>query len=434
MACLCPYKLLEFRRLSDSQKRFPLATRILTSIQQFKSRGVLARFWEATLLSAGSTLRSSGRGVQTGSRETRRNSTLFSRSSERVITIRDIAKATGLSIATVSMVLNKAGRRIPAATQRRVEDAARKLGYSPNLQARSLRSKRTHSVGVLVFDITDPYCGLIVRGIENSLEASGYMSVISDLQNTPRRIRQCLQMLVGRRVDGIIAIANPVLFGADLSNAILPFQVPAVVIGSEPKNGCFGSVIVNNAQGTWAAFEHLYELGHREIAVIKGPKAMTDSAPRWAGIRDCARAKGIRIDRSLLVEIQGDNSSYEEGYALTERLLAGKKPFTSLLAFDDLTAFAAIGALSNAGHRIPEDCSVIGFDDIPGAAFYNPPLTTLRQHLEEQGGIGAEMMAKVLEGNVGGRHEALYKKIEPHLVVRKSTTRVSRSTKRPVRK
>jgi LacI family transcriptional regulator len=342
-----------------------------------------------------------------------------------LITIRDIAKATGLSTATVSMVLNKVGRRIPPATHRLVEDAARRLGYFPNLQARSLRSKRTHSVGVLVFDITDPYCGLIVRGIENSLEASGYMSVISDLQNTPRRLHKCLQMLVGRRVDGIIAIANPVLFGIDLSSAILQFQVPAVVIGSEPANGCYGSVIVNNAHGTWAAFKHLYELGHREIAVIKGPKAMSDSAPRWTGIRDCARAKGIRIDRSLVVEIQGDNSSYEEGYALTQRLLSGTKPFTALIAFDDLTAFAAIGALSNAGHRIPEDCSVIGFDDIPGAAFYNPPLTTLRQHLEEQGGIGAEMMGRLLKSDTDSPREVVHKKIEPELVVRKSTARIS---------
>lgn len=332
------------------------------------------------------------------------------------------------------MVLNKAGRRIPPATHRLVEDAARRLGYSPNLQARSLRSKRTHSIGVLVFDITDPYCGLIVRGIENSLEASGYMSVISDLQNSPRRLHNCLQMLVGRRVDGIIAIANPVLFGIDLSSALRQFQVSAVVIGSEPANGCYGSVIANNAHGTREAFNHLYELGHREIAVIKGPKAMSDSRPRWAGILDCARAKGIRIDRSLIVEIRGDNSTYEEGYALTERLLSGTKPFTALIAFDDLTAFAAIGALSNAGRRIPEDCSVIGFDDIPGAAFYNPPLTTLRQHLEEQGGIGAEMMRTLLNAEPGSEREVVHKKIEPHLVVRKSTARMSQHNKRAARR
>jgi DNA-binding LacI/PurR family transcriptional regulator len=338
-----------------------------------------------------------------------------------VITIRDIAKATGLSTATVSMVLNKAGRRIPPATQRLVEEAAHKLGYFPNLQARSLRSKRTHSIGVLVFDIIDPYCGLVIRGIENSLEGAGYMSVLADLQNTPGRLRRCLQMLMGRRVEGIIAIANPVHIGIDLSTMLLQFNVPAVVIGSEPATEHYASVVVDNIAGTWASVEHLYELGHRDIAVIKGPKSMSDSAPRWNGIRECARAKDVRIDRSLVVEIKGNNSSYEEGYKLTERLLAVGKRFSGLVAFDDLTAFAAIGALSNAGRRVPEDCSVIGFDDIPGAAFYNPPLTTVHSHLEKQGIIGAEMMRKLLSAETRQPLEKMHQKVEPELTIRKST-------------
>ncbi|MGB8479710.1 MAG: LacI family DNA-binding transcriptional regulator [Acidobacteriaceae bacterium] len=343
-----------------------------------------------------------------------------------MVTIRDIAKATGLSIATVSMVLNKVGRRIPPATQRLVEDTAHKLGYSPNLQARSLRSKRTNSVGVLVFDITDPYCSLVIRGIENSLGEAGYMSVLADLQNMPKRLHQCMQMLMERRVEGLIAIANPMHLGADLSTAIQQFRVPAVLIGSEPKGENYASVVVDNRAGMWAAFEHLYEFGHREIAVIKGPKAMRDSAPRWNGIRECARARGLRIDRSLIVEIRGHNSSYEQGYQLTEQLLKEKKRFSGLIAFDDLTAFAAIGALSNAGCRVPEDCSVIGFDDIPGAAFYNPPLTTVRQHLEMQGVIGAEMMRRLLSAENGKPLKKMHEKVEPHLVVRKSTTHAGR--------
>ena len=342
-----------------------------------------------------------------------------------VITIRDIAKATGLSTATVSMVLNKAGRRIPPVTQRLVQDTAHRLGYFPNLQARSLRSKRTHSIGVLVFDITDPYCGLVIRGIENSLEGAGYMSVLADLQNTPGRLHRCLQMLMGRRVEGVLAIANPVHLGTDLSTALLPFDVPAVVIGSHPANESYASVVVNNMAGTRAAVEHLYELGHRDLAVIKGPKAMSDSAPRWNGIRECARAKGMRIDRSLVVEIKGNNSSYEEGYELTERLLRQGKRFSGLIAFDDLTAFAAIGALSHAGRRVPEDCSVIGFDDIPGAAFYNPPLTTIRQHLEKQGVLGAEMIQRLLSADPGQPVSERHEKVEPHLVIRKSTSQVS---------
>ncbi len=343
-----------------------------------------------------------------------------------MVTIRDIAKETGLSIATVSMVLNKAARRIPPATQRLVEETATKLGYFPNLQARSLRSKRTHSVGVLIFDVTDPYCALILRGVENSLGDAGYMSVLADLQNTPERLRQCVQMLMERRVEGLIAIANPLQLGNELSAVIKQFDIPAVVIGSESANKLHSSVVVDNRAGMWAAVEHLYDLGHREIAVIKGPKVMSDSTPRWEGIRECAHAKGMSIDRSLVVEIQGRNSSYEQGYKLTEQLLRRKKRFSGLIAFDDLTAFAAIGALSSAGRRVPEDCSVVGFDDVPGAAFYNPPLTTVCQYMEKQGAIGAEMMRKLLASEAGSLRKKMHEKIKPHLVVRKSTALASR--------
>lgn len=336
-----------------------------------------------------------------------------------MVTIRDIAKATGLSIATVSMVLNKAGRRIPASTQKLVEQAARDLGYSPNLQARSLRSRRTHSIGVLVFDITDPYCTLIVRGIENTLYDSGYMPVLTDLQNNPRRLRQCAQMLMERRVEALIAIANPVHLGTDFSHAIQQFNVPAVVIGSETSDGLFASVVIDNRTGTADAMKHLVELGHRNVAVIKGPRAMVDSKPRFEGVRDCARKHRLTLDPALIVEIKGNNSSYEEGYRLTEELVRTGKPFTGLIAFDDLTAFAAIGALTSSGISVPTECSVIGFDDIPGAAYYNPPLTTVNQHLETQGTLGARVIQQLL--NVESPRSATRERVVPNLVVRKST-------------
>ncbi len=314
-------------------------------------------------------------------------------------------------------------------TQRLVQETALKLGYSPDLQARSLRSKRTHSIGVLVFDITDPYCSLVIRGIESSLETAGYMSVLADLQNTPKRLHRCLQMLMGRRVEGIIAIANPVRLGTGLSTALAQFKIPCVVIGSHPEGKRYSSVTVDNTAGTRAAVEHLYSLGHRHLAVIKGPKAMTDSAPRWTGIRECARKKGIPIDRSLVVEIRGSNSSYEEGYDLTQQLMQTGKHFSGLIAFDDLTAFAAIGALSSAGRRVPENCSVVGFDDIPGAAFYNPPLTTICQHLEEQGLLSAEIMQKQLSSHNAGSRTITQKTIEAHLIIRKSTARISQKAR-----
>ena len=338
-----------------------------------------------------------------------------------MVTIRDIAKATGLSIATVSLTLNNAGRRIPASTQERIMRTARRLGYFPNLQARSLRSNRTHSIGVLVFDITDPYCALIIRGIENSLYESGYMPIVSDLQNNPKRLRQCTQMLMERRVEGLIAIANPVHLGTDIGSLVQQFNVPTVAVGSRSKDDSYGSVVVDNQLGTRLLMEHLIALGHRDFAIITGPKAMTDSAPRWQGIKRCLRDKGLQIDAELIAEIRARNSSYEEAYLLTQELLSCNKPFTALVAFDDLTAFAAIGALSHAGKRIPEDCSVAGFDDIPGAAFYNPPLTTVHQKLEQQGVHAAGIVEAMLydkRRSLAPAHET----VTPTLVIRKSTT------------
>lgn len=179
--------------------------------------------------------------------------------------------------------------------------------------------------------------------------------------------------------------------------------------------------MVDNEAGSRAALEHLYRLGHRKVAFVKGPKAMTDSAPRWKGLVSFAKEVGLSIDANLIQEINGRNSSYEEGFQLTKILLETKRDFTALVAFDDLTAFSAIGALTDGGRKVPEDCSVVGFDDILGAAYYNPPLTTVRQHLEIQGSISAEMVKSLLSDpsgkSVGSRHRV----VAPMLIVRKST-------------
>ncbi|MGZ4816897.1 MAG: LacI family DNA-binding transcriptional regulator, partial [Terriglobales bacterium] len=196
--------------------------------------------------------------------------------------------------------------------------------------------------------------------------------------------------------------------------------VPAVVIGSEPSDALFASVVVDNRTGTAAATQHLLDLGHREIAVIKGPRAMVDSKPRFDGFRDVALKGGVKIRAELVVEIKGRNSSYEEGYQLTEQLLRTGRPFTALVAFDDLTAFAAIGALSSAGIKVPEGCSVIGFDDIPGAAYYNPPLTTVNQHLEIQGNIGAQIIQRLVASEPMSEPEKR-RQVAPDLIVRKTT-------------
>jgi len=341
-----------------------------------------------------------------------------------MVTIRDVAGQSGFSVTTVSMVLNAgpSADRISGRTRARVWKVARRLGYRPNLFARSLRSQRSHTIGVVVFDITDAYCTQILRGIENHLRPSGYFPIVTDLQNDRSQFQRCVDMLLGRRVEGFIAIANPVHLDTALLTDFAERDIPAAVIGREARGGPVSSIVVDNEAGSRQAIQHLYELGHSRIAFIKGPRILVDSRQRWRGIEKFAREVGLKIDLHLVLEIQGRNSTYAEGCELTEELLRRRPDFTALIAFDDLTACAAIRALTKAGRRVPHDCSVVGFDDIPGAAFHNPPLTTVQQQLEMQGSLGAEIVEEMIRATTEKHSaQAKYRKVSPKLIVREST-------------
>ena len=341
-----------------------------------------------------------------------------------MVTIRDVAEKSGFSITTVSMVLSPgpAAERISPKTRTHVWKVARKLGYRPNLFARSLRSQRSHTIGVIVFDITDAYCTQILRGIENRMRPVGYFPIVADLQNEREQFRRCVDMLLGRRVEGLIAIANPVHLDIDVLAECAERDTPTLVIGRELQRSPVSSIVVDNEAGTRLAIEHLYRLGHRRIAFINGPKILADSVQRWRGITTFAREGGLKIDPRLVIEIKGQNSSYAEGVEITEELLRRSSDFTAVVAFDDLTACAAIRALTKAGRRVPQDCSVVGFDDVPTAEFYNPPLTTIRQQLEMQGSLGAEIVGELITASMKkGTMKAKYRKVSPKLIVREST-------------
>jgi LacI family transcriptional regulator, galactose operon repressor len=341
-----------------------------------------------------------------------------------MVTIRDVAGQSGFSITTVSMVLNNGpgGDRISQRTRKRIFDIAQKLGYRPNLHARSLRSNRSQTLGVMVFDLTDAYCTQILRGIQNHIRASGLFPIVTDLQDDRSQFQPCLDMLLGRRVEGVIAIANPLYLDPKLLSEFSERQIPAVVIGRELSSVPVSSVVVDNAAGTRLALQHLYSLGHSRIAFIKGPAILVDSLQRWQGLESFAQEVGLRLDPRLILEIQGRNSTFREAYELTEELLRQRPDFTALVAFDDLSACAAIRALTKAGLRVPKDCSVVGFDDIPSAAFYNPPLTTVHQQLELQGSLGAEIIEDLILAEVEKRTlPPKHRKVAPKLVVRDST-------------
>lgn len=346
-----------------------------------------------------------------------------------MITIREVAGESGFSVTTVSMVLNNGAGvdRISQRTKNRIWEVARRLGYRPNLHARSLRSNRSQTLGVMVFDLTDPYCTQILRGIQNHIRPSGLFPIVTDLQDDRSQFQPCLDMLQGRRVEGIISIANPLYLDSKLLSEFSERQIPAVVIGRELSNVPLSSVVVDNAAGTRLAIQHLYDLGHSKIAFIKGPEILVDSFQRWQGLENFAHGAGLQLDSNLILEIQGRNSTFREAHELTEELMR-RSHFTALIAFDDLSACAAIRALTKAGRRVPEDCSVVGFDDIPSAAFYNPPLTTVHQQLELQGSLGAEIVEQLIRAAVEKQTiPPKHRKVVPKLIVRDSTCPAARS-------
>src|SRR6202046_734395 len=201
------------------------------------------------------------------------------------------------------------------------------------------------------------------------------------------------------------------------------------MIGCELKTDSISSVIVDNEVGGYLAVEHLHSLGHRKIAFIRGPKALSDSSPRWRGVRNCAKACGLEIDSRLIVDLPESRdplSSFEAGQKLTEDLIKQKRAFTAILAFDDMTAFGAIRALSKCGLRVPEHCSVIGFDDVAPSALYTPPLTTVRQPMEAMGASAASIVVDGINRVVEKRPiaAAIHRKVAPELVVRESTRRI----------
>ncbi|HEY1263962.1 MAG TPA: LacI family DNA-binding transcriptional regulator [Terriglobales bacterium] len=343
------------------------------------------------------------------------------------VTIRDVAKESGFSSTTVSIVLNSAplARYIPDATKKRIERAAKKLGYRPNLFARSLRNKRTHTVGVMVFDMTDPYCTLVLRGIENSLYQSSFLPILTDVHNERARFERYLEMLLDRRVEALIVLANWLFVDIDVLADLEKSSIPTVMIGRELQTDSVSSVIVDNELGAHVALEHLYSLGHRKIAFIRGPKTLADSAPRWKGIKALAKEVNLEIDPRLVLDLpeSGDPiSSFEVGYKLTEDLIKQRRPFTAIMAFDDMTAFGAIRALAKAGIRVPEQCSVIGFDDVAVSSLYTPPLTTVRQPMEAMGAMAVSIAVEGMNAVQEKRElSAVHRKLAPELAVREST-------------
>jgi LacI family transcriptional regulator len=340
------------------------------------------------------------------------------------ITIRQLAKEVGLSPTTVSMVLNASAsaRNIPEKTKQRVRDAAKALGYTPNPFARSLFSKRSASVAILLSDLTDPFCTTVLKGICSSLHSSHYIPVLLDIDNSRAKFKDNVRKLIDRRIEGIICVANSVLLQTEPMTTVKKNGMPIVLIARDMEGTDISSVSIKSREGTYLAMEHLYALGHRAIAFIKGPSDIVDSIDKWEGIVTFAAEAGLAIDPELVVQMRPPGTSYEAGFIAAQELLRRKRDFTALLTFDDVSAFGAIRALTQAGRNVPGDCSVVGFDDVTLATFYNPPLTTIRQPMEVLGSSAVEIFLELADSFFENRSIApIHRKVEPKLIVREST-------------
>jgi DNA-binding LacI/PurR family transcriptional regulator len=342
------------------------------------------------------------------------------------VTLLDVARACGFSVSTVSIVLSEAplSQNVAEKTRRHIREMAQKLGYHPDAFARSLRRRRSQTIGVVVYDLSDPYCIPVVRGIQEGLQPAGYLPLLMDAQTQRAMFDKYLQMILERRAEGVIVIASWVFDETNLLGDIQKNNVPIVIVSRDLTSRGVSSVLVDNEAGGALAMRHLYELGHRKIAVIRGPEELFDSAPRWAGVQRAAAAAGIQLDPRMVFQLPNlvdPTSGFEGGLDCAQRMLASKRRFTAVLAFDDLTALGVVRGLTGAGLRVPEDCSVLGFDDVLPAAVATPAITTIHQPLSEMGLLSAEWVIEAIQAREQKRDQLpRLHRARPELVVRMS--------------
>jgi LacI family transcriptional regulator len=330
------------------------------------------------------------------------------------ITLKKLAEHLGLSRTTISMILNDVpeATRFPEKTRQRVVESAKRLGYRPNYFARSLGRKRTYLIGVIAPDFGNGFEAAVLSGFERRLLNTGYTSFVSTHLWSPSLLQRHVETLCDRGAEGLLLINST------------PNEspgIPAVTICTDRSPIWSTRVSIDNAFGIGAAINHLAGLGHKDIAFIKGPEGSGDTEERWKAVLATCERLGVRVHPRLTVQLERldppGTRHAEEGRIAAEVLLGRGKRFTALVAFNDISALGAMTALRDAGYRVPENVSVMGFDDIEFASIAFPALTTIRQPLHEMGATAAELLLRRLANDESVRNI----RVRPELIVRSST-------------
>jgi LacI family transcriptional regulator len=327
------------------------------------------------------------------------------------ISLRTLGEYLNLSPATISLVLNNAPgvRSIPQDTRDRVTEAAAKFDYRPSFYARSLRKRQTFTVGVLVPELSDSYATQVLSGVEEYLIEEGYFYLTASHRRKPDLIEEYPRLLLDRSVEGFILIDT--ILEKSLNS-------PVVVVAGHRKIEGVTNVVLDQKRAAELALRHLYQLGHRKIAFMRGGSHSSDADDRWNCLMTVAHDLKLAVRPELVVQLQLRVSTPELGYEPANELMQRGGDFTALVCYNDIAAIGAIRAFMDHGLRVPSDISVVGFDDIQGAAFHNPSLTTIRQPLHQMGTVAARTLLQRIRGQATFPDVI---SIQPELVIREST-------------
>jgi DNA-binding LacI/PurR family transcriptional regulator len=329
------------------------------------------------------------------------------------VSIKDIARLAGVSHSTVSRALNHSPL-IPPATAERIQRIALEKGYTASAVARSLVTRKTKAIGVVVTSIADPFNGEVVAGIEEVANHEGYSVVLATSQADPRREMMVVRSFRERRVDGILVASSRL--GAQYQPLSAEMEAPIVLLNNQHPSELAHSVSIDNADGGYQATAHLIALGHRDIAYIGDESGLQSDEERFHGFEAAMKKARLKVRPELVVRGDGKLGG---GKRRAAELLNLSAPPTAIFCYNDMTALGAIEAVQAAGLRVGREVSVVGFDDLFFAASLQPPLTSFRQPKKELGKQAMQLLLAILKGQPAQRKVVL----RGELVVRGSSSK-----------
>jgi len=335
-----------------------------------------------------------------------------------VITIKDVARKAGVAHTTVSRAL-RGSPLISTETTERIRQIAAEMGYQPSAAARSLKTNRSQVLGVIVSSIDDSFFSEILQGIDDVAQQSGYSLFIAASQHDLIRERSIVRTMREHRVDGVIICSTP--FSAEQSKQLRSYEIPIVVINNQSAEDYRHSIYHDDLDGSQQVMRHLIELGHKHIAYLGYTRSGRTNLSRLAGYREQMRKAGLTIYDGYECEVQ--TSDPQSGQASVQHFLSLMQRPTAIFCYNDMLAIGVMRGLQAAGLRVPEDCSIVGFDNITFSAFTNPPLTTFDQPKRTIGVQAAQLMLGLLDlSNDGKARESKIQTLKGRLLLRASTT------------